>query len=87
MINDTLIRILFEFLELITSFDDLGSFALFVQKLLALISGVVAYIPTLKNYLGLVFYFIPKELVIPMVEIGGLALIVRIAVAIKKLIV
>lgn len=87
MINDTLIRILFEFLQIITSFDDIQAFEEFVQKLLVLMASVVAYIPTLKNYLGLVFYFIPKELVTPMIEIGGLALIVRIAVAIKKLIV
>lgn len=87
MINDTLIRLLFEFLELITSFDDIEAFSEFVRRLLALMSGVVAYIPTFKNYLSLVFYFIPKELVLPLLEISALALLVRIAVSIKKLIV
>lgn len=87
MINDTLIRILFEFLQLLTTFDNIEAFNEFVTKLLALIAGAVAYIPTFKNYLSLVFYFIPKEFVLPMLEIGGLALLVRIAVAIKKLIV
>lgn len=87
MINDTLITLLFEFLQLLTTFDNIEAFNDFVVKLLALIAGFVSYIPTIKNYLGLVFFFIPKDIVLPMVEISGLALLVRIAVAIKKLIV